>query len=82
MNPWIATSDKLPREGDAVRFVVEQHGIHLSGLYVSCVFKSRWSCHSPADVSTWQRLDDCVDPLAPLHSEIETVSALAAPVAA
>jgi|GEM_PF-3192628 hypothetical protein len=57
MNPWIATSQSLPQDGDAVLFVVEHRGIVLCGIYTSCTFKSRWSCYSPGDVSEWRRLD-------------------------
>ena len=59
MNPWIATSDKLPKDGDAVLFVVEHRDIVLCGIYSSCMFKSRWSCYSPADVAEWRLLDIC-----------------------
>ena len=59
MNPWIATSNRLPSEGDALLFVVEQRDIVLCGTYSSCMFKSRWSCHSPADVTEWRLLDVC-----------------------
>lgn len=56
MNPWIATSDRLPRPGEAVLFVVEQRCIVLRGVYADCVFKSRWSRYSPGDISEWRRL--------------------------
>lgn len=56
MNPWIATSDRLPRAGEAVLFVVEQRCIVLRGVYADCVFKSRWSRYSPGDISEWCRV--------------------------
>lgn len=57
MNSWIATSDELPQEGDAVLFVVEQRCIVLCGIYADCTFKSRWSSYHPGDISEWRRLD-------------------------
>ena len=57
MNPWIATSAALPREGEAVLFVVERRDIVLCGIYDACTFKSRWSRYSPDDVCEWRRLD-------------------------
>lgn len=59
MNPWIATSNQIPQEGDALLFVVEQRDIVLCGTYSSCMFKSRWSCYSPAEVTEWRLLDVC-----------------------
>lgn len=60
MNPWIATSNQLPQEGQPLLFVVEQRDIVLCGTYSSCMFKSRWSCYSPADVTEWRLLDVCM----------------------
>lgn len=57
MNSWIATSEELPREGDAVLFVVERRCIVLCGTYAECTFKSRWSRYHPGDISEWRRLD-------------------------
>lgn len=57
MNPWIATSKRLPHEGDLLQFAIEQRDIVLYGIYSSCMFKSRWSCYSPADVTEWRLLD-------------------------
>jgi len=57
MHPWIATSEALPHEGDAVLFVVEHREIVLGGIYTACTFKSRWSCYSPGDVCEWRKLD-------------------------
>lgn len=57
MASWIATSNKLPREGDALLFVVEHRNIVLCGIYSACMFKSRWSYYSPTDVSEWKLLD-------------------------
>jgi hypothetical protein len=62
MNSWIATSDELPHEGDAVWFVVEQRCIVLCGTYADCTFKSRWSRYHPGDVSEWCRPDADVPP--------------------
>lgn len=56
MSSWIATSQALPREGDAVLFVIEHRDIVLCGIYAACTFKSRWSCYSPGDVCEWRRL--------------------------
>jgi hypothetical protein len=57
MTPWIATSSRLPKEGDALLFVIEHRNIVLCGIYSACMFKSRWSCYSPADISEWKLLD-------------------------
>jgi hypothetical protein len=57
MTQWIATSRKLPREGDALLFVIEYRNIVLRGNYTGCMFKSRWSRYSPVDVSEWRPLD-------------------------
>lgn len=57
MNPWIATADALPQDGDSVLFIVEQRCLVLCGVYADCTFKSRWSSHSPGDISEWRRLD-------------------------
>jgi hypothetical protein len=57
MASWIATSHKLPQEGDALLFVIEHRNIVLCGIYSACMFMSRWSCYSPADVSEWRLLD-------------------------
>jgi hypothetical protein len=57
MTSWIATSKRLPQEGDALLFVIEHRNIVLCGIYSACMFKSRWSCYSPADISEWKLLD-------------------------
>jgi hypothetical protein len=57
MNSWIATSDELPHDGDAVLFVVEHRCIVLCGIYADCTFKSRWSRYHPGDISEWRRID-------------------------
>lgn len=67
MNSWIATSEELPQEGDAVLFVVEHRCIVLCGIYADCTFKSRWSCYHPGDISEWRRLD--IDASKHLHEQ-------------
>jgi|GEM_PF-1611872 len=57
MNLWIATSNRLPQEGDLLQFAIDQRDIVLYGIYSSCMFKSRWSCYSPVDVTEWRLLD-------------------------
>lgn len=57
MNSWIATSDELPQDGDAVLFVVEHRCIVLCGIYADCTFKSRWSRYHPGDISEWRHID-------------------------
>ncbi|HEY0180069.1 MAG TPA: hypothetical protein VGC30_10620 [Dokdonella sp.] len=61
MSSWIATATALPKEGDAVQFVIEERDILLAGIYESCTFRSRWSLHSPGEVSAWRKLDADAD---------------------
>lgn len=80
MNPWISTSRTLPKDGDAVLFVVEQRCLALRGVYSGCTFKSRWSCYSPGDISEWRKID--ADMEGPIDAVSKEVDAAKEPTAA
>lgn len=50
---WIATRDDLPKNGQAVNFLVDQHEVSLEGTYEDGAFCSRWAKHDAARVRSW-----------------------------
>lgn len=55
---WVASSSRLPHDGDAVEFVLDGRRIPIDGTYAQQLFKSRWSGYDVQRVRTW-RSSDC-----------------------
>jgi len=47
----------LPREGEAVEFVLDGRGVAIVGAYAQQVFRSRWAGYGIERVSSWRSSD-------------------------
>ncbi|MGA9342407.1 MAG: hypothetical protein WBV61_08750 [Rhodanobacteraceae bacterium] len=55
--PWVQSSTALPRDGQAVEFVLDHREVAIDGTYGGQVFRSRWTSYDIDRVNTW-RLGD------------------------
>jgi hypothetical protein len=55
MHPnWITTAARLPSDGSAVEFVLDERECPLRGTYALGRFESRWTCYPPTCVRQWR----------------------------
>lgn len=66
---WIATAEKLPRDGEAVSFLIERHSVWMSGTYRCGFFESHWGTYDAGTVKRWSPLKQG-EPILPAQSRI------------
>lgn len=54
---WIATTEALPKDDEAVRFLTERHSIWMAGKYRCGYFESHWGTYDAGTVSCWHALE-------------------------
>lgn len=58
MMHWVPCSDSLPRDGDAIRFLLDSRDASIDGTYARGAFRSRWNEYDVGRVRSWRTLDD------------------------
>ena len=51
---WIASTARLPVEGQSIEFLLDYRDICLMGMYHHRTFLSRWSIYDATRVRTWR----------------------------
>ena len=51
---WTTTAARLPSDGSAVEFVLDERECPLRGIYALGRFESRWTCYPPTSVRQWR----------------------------
>jgi len=63
--PWVPCSDSLPRDGDAIRFLLDSRDASLDGTYAGGAFRSRWNEYDVGRVRSWRTMDGIPSALDP-----------------